>query len=98
MPAQRSPGDISLPLVSSIPSASHLINLIKSVLLVSNSIPASRDQTSYITHRPNQLHPWHTSQAKGLLQATPEERNYLGSELALPINYMFMGSPWVTPN
>lgn len=38
------------------------------------------------------------SQAKGLLQATPEDSNYLGSDLALPINYMFIGFPWVTLN
>lgn len=91
-------GDISLPLVCSLPSTSHLINLIISVLLVSNSIPASRDQIPSITRRPNQLHPLCMSQATGLLQATPGESNYLGSELALPIYYMLIGLPGVTPN
>lgn len=65
---------------------------------MSNSIPAPRDQAPYITHKPNQLHPWHMSQAKGLPQATPGEGNYLGSGLTLPINYTFIGFPQVTPN
>lgn len=63
-----------------------------------NSIPTPRDQAPYITHKPKQLPPWCMSQAKGLLQAAPEESNYLGSGLTLPINCMFIGFPWVTPN
>lgn len=81
-------------------STSHLI---KSVLLVSNSIPASWEQSSYITHRSNQLHQWHVSQANRLLHAAQGESNYLGTELAHPINYRFIGftavrSKWIIGN